>query len=107
MAERACELLDVVAEHTVERSLILPGETMGTGPWLLEAMHVQVPDAHPVTAVELYRPAVRALQLAWADDRGHWPWERGHRAGRGGQPLFGVRTPWRCDEHKLPVPQSP
>ena len=105
-ARPACELLNHVAAYTVQKSVILPGETMGADPWLLEAVHVEVPDAHLLTAVELYGPAVRALQLAWADDRGRWPWEVGHRAGRGGQPLFGVRTPWRCDQHKLPVPQQ-
>ncbi|MGQ0778962.1 MAG: DUF4262 domain-containing protein [Pseudonocardiales bacterium] len=31
------------------------------------------------TAVALFGREFRALQLVWADDRGHWPWERGFR----------------------------
>jgi hypothetical protein len=50
------------------------------------------PEAHLLTAVELYGHEVRALQLVRADDRGRWPWERGHRGGRGGQPVLGPRA---------------
>jgi hypothetical protein len=32
------------------------------------------------------------LQLVYADDRGHWPWDTGFRGGRGGQPVLGARA---------------
>jgi hypothetical protein len=35
---------------------------------------------------------VRGLQMVWADDRDRWPWERGFRGRRGGQPVLGPRT---------------
>lgn len=100
--ETAAGLLNHVADYTVTTNLVLPGERMDSDPWFLEAVHVEVPQAHLFTAMELYGPAVQALQLAWADDRGRWPWERGHT----GQPVFGTRTPRRCDAHKEPVPQD-
>jgi Domain of unknown function (DUF4262) len=45
---------------------------------------------HPV-AVAINEPGFAALQLVYADDRGHWPWDPGFRGGRGGQPVLGVR----------------
>ncbi len=38
------------------------------------------------------RPRERGLQLVWMGDCGRLPWERGHRGGRGGQPVFGPRA---------------
>jgi hypothetical protein len=46
---------------------------------------------HLLTAVALHGPAVRGLQMVWADDRSRWPWERGFRGRRGGQPVLGPR----------------
>jgi hypothetical protein len=43
--------------------------------------------------VDLYGPSVRALQVVHADGRGHWPWDRGYRGVRGGQPVLGIRAP--------------
>jgi hypothetical protein len=57
-----------------------------------EVVALPHPDAHLFVATDLYGPHVRALQLARADDRGRWPWEVGHRAGRGGQPVLGPRA---------------
>jgi Domain of unknown function (DUF4262) len=37
-------------------------------------------------------PHFAALQLVYADDRGHWPWDAGFRGGRGGQPVLGARS---------------
>jgi hypothetical protein len=61
-------------------------------------------------AVAVHGPAVRALQLAWCDAAGRWPWEPGHRARRAGEPVLGRRAPWHCDEHRqdrLDVPPHP
>jgi len=57
-----------------------------------EIVTVTEPAAHLLCAADLYGPQIRALQLVHADDRGHWPWDRGYRGVRGGQPVLGVRT---------------
>lgn len=65
----------------------------------LEVVDLPHPDAHLFTATSLYgRDGVTAQQLVWADARGRWPWERGHRAGRGGQPVLGPRATERHGE---------
>ena len=89
----ACALLDEVAEHSLHGEPPRPGDRvqLDAGP-LLEVVALAHPDAHLFTAVALRGPQITALQLVWADDRGHWPWERGHRGGRGGQPVLGPRT---------------
>lgn len=102
-ADLAVQLLDCVAHYVAHTSTVLPGETMETGPFLLEFLRVDRPGERLYGAVELYGSGVRAMQLAWVDDRGRWPWERGHRAGRGGQPLLGRREPGWCDEHRPPA----
>lgn len=63
----------------------------GTGP-RVELVELPQPDVHLLLAVDVYGPAVRGLQLVWADGRGAWPWERDFRAGRGGQPVLGPRA---------------
>jgi hypothetical protein len=62
-----------------------------SGP-VIEIVKVAEPSAHLVTAVQIYGPQVRALQLVHADDRGHWPWDAGYRGLRGGQPVLGPRA---------------
>lgn len=101
-AELAAQLLNGVASYVREQT-VLPGETMECGPHFGEFVRVDAPAEHLLGAVELYGPDVRALQLVWVDDRGRWPWERGHRAGRGGQPVLGTREPFWCDEHRPPA----
>ena len=70
-----------------------PGESVQVegGP-LTEVVWVAEPSAHLFTTVEFYGPGIQALQLAWADDRGHWPWDAGFRGHKGGQPVLGLRT---------------
>jgi hypothetical protein len=83
---------------------------MESGPWLLEAVAVDEPEQRLLVAHCLYRDRLRALQLVWADDAGRWPWDRGHRARRAGQPVLGPRAPWYCEEHapdRLDVPPHP
>lgn len=94
---------DYLLDHSLymlDHSLVLPGETLRSGPFALEAIEVARPQDHLVLAVEIFGPDVRALQLAWADERGRWPGEPSHRARRAGQPLLGQRAPWYCDEHR-------
>jgi hypothetical protein len=90
---KATELLNSVAGHVLHADAPEPGlrVQLRGGP-LIEIVRVEVPDAHLVTAVELYGREVQALQLVHADDRGHWPWQVGYRGRRGGQPVLGART---------------
>jgi len=107
---QAAPLLQQWSDYLLDESLVLPGETLLAGPYAMEAVEVERPADHLDVAVALYGDAVRALQLAWADERGRWPWQRGHRARRAGQPLLGQRAPWFCDEHRpdrLDVPPHP
>lgn len=43
----------------------------------VEVVRVVRPQEHLFTAVDLFGGSLRALQLAWADDAGRWPWQRG------------------------------
>ena len=90
---RATRLLNDVASHVLHAAAPRPGEQIPLrgGP-LIEIVEVAEPAAHLMIAVEFYGPGIRALQLAHADDRGHWPWEVGYRGVRGGQPVLGVRA---------------
>ena len=106
----ARQLIELWGAYLRDQSLVLPGESLRSGPFVMEAVEVQHPEEHLAFAVAIYGGAVRALQLAWADARGRWPWEAGHRARRAGQPLLGQRAPWYCDEHRpdrLDVPPHP
>lgn len=95
MAEaRAARLANVVAAHMAHGDDVPePGDRVPLldGPEI-EIVEVAEPGEHLPVAVELFGPEVRALQLVHADDRGHWPWERGFRGSRGGQPLLGTRV---------------
>ena len=79
---------------------MLPGETMQSGPFVMEAVAVERPQDHLLLATAVYGDTVRALQLAWAGDRGRWPWEQGHGARRAGQPLLGLRALQYCEDHR-------
>jgi hypothetical protein len=96
----AVRLLQSWGDYVLDQSLVLPGERLGSGTLVMEAVEVERPEEHLLVAAALYGPGVRALQLAWADARGRWPWEPGHRARRAGQPLLGARAPWYCPEHR-------
>jgi Domain of unknown function (DUF4262) len=89
----AAELLNDVAAHCMHAAVPEPGEQvcMVGGP-TVEFVEINVPTAHLLLAVELYGPLIRGLQMVHADDRGRWPWDRGYRDGRGGQPVLGRRS---------------
>ncbi len=90
---RATRLLNGVAAHIVHAEPPAPGERIPlVGGPLIEIVELPHPDAHLDTAVAFFGRDFRALQLVWADDRGGWPWQRGFRGGRGGQPVLGSRT---------------
>jgi hypothetical protein len=92
---RSGPLLNGMAEHWLHTDEVpAHGEHVDTRDGAcLEVVEVPHPAAHLFTATALFGPdAVQAQQLVWADARGRWPWDRGHRAGRGGQPVFGPRA---------------
>jgi hypothetical protein len=91
--QRAADLLNGAAAHLLHTDPPAAGERVQLidGP-LIEIVSVTQPSAHLYVAAELCGPDLRALQLVYADDRGHWPWDRGFRGGRGGQPVLGRRA---------------
>jgi len=91
--ERVVDLLSGSAEHLPHAEAPQPGEVIPLidGP-VIEIVPVAEPTAHFPVAVELFGPKIQALQLVYADDRGHWPWDVGFRGGRGGQPVLGPRV---------------
>jgi hypothetical protein len=90
---RATWLLNAVASYVLDTAVPHPGEeVLVEGGPLMEVVMVDEPSAHLVTAVEFYGPGIQALQLAYADDRGYWPWELGFRGHEGGQPVLGLRA---------------
>jgi hypothetical protein len=93
---KAADLLNDVAEHVAHAAPPRPGGQVALrgGP-LIEIVRVEEPSVHLVTAVEIYGPRLRALQVVHADDQGHWPWDVGYRGVRGGQPVLGVRASTR------------
>jgi hypothetical protein len=90
--DRAADLLGRVAEHALQAAAPLPGELVPLpgGP-TVEIVRVTEPSVHLAVAAAINGPGFRALQLVYADDRGHWPWDAGFRGGRGGQPVLGAR----------------
>lgn len=91
---RAEALLNGVAAHLLHAAAPEPGEQVQLvdGP-LIEIVTVTEPGVRLRRAVDLYGPQIRALQVVHADDRGHWPWDRGYRGVQGGQPVLGPRAP--------------
>jgi len=90
---RAVWLLNTLAPYVLDTAVPRPGESvLVEGGPLMEVVHVAEPSAHLLTAVEFYGPGIRALQLAYADASGRWPWDAGFRGHKGGQPVLGLRT---------------
>jgi hypothetical protein len=91
--DRAVDLLNSVAEHALHADAPRPGEVLPLrgGP-VVEVVRVTEPSVHLAVAAALNGPQFAALQLVYADDRGHWPWESRFHGGRGGQPVLGART---------------
>jgi hypothetical protein len=90
---RAADLLNDVAAHLVHAEAPAPGERLPlTGGPLIEIVQVAEPSVHLGVAAEFHGTGFTAFQLVYADDCGHWSWERGFRGGRGGQPVLGARA---------------
>jgi Domain of unknown function (DUF4262) len=78
---RAQDLLNEVASHVVHSDVALtPGQQIPlVGGPTIEIVELSETTARLGTAVDIYGPGIRALQLVHADDRGHWPWQVGYR----------------------------
>lgn len=85
-------VLNRAGDELHHRELPEPGQRLELDGQLLEVVAVTHPDAHLMTLVQCYGPDVSALQLVHDDERGAWPWSRGYRSGRGGQPVLGPRA---------------
>jgi hypothetical protein len=92
--DQAVDLLNSVAEHVVHAEAPpVPGEVIPLlgGP-VIEIVRVAEPGIHLRLAAAVNGPGFTALQLVYADDQGHWPWDTDFRNGRGGQPVLGTRA---------------
>lgn len=90
--DRAVDLLNGAANHVLRAGAPPPGGVLSLrGEPIVEVVQVAEPAVHLAVAAALNGPGFSALQLVYADDRGHWPWDAGFRGGRGGQPVLGVR----------------
>lgn len=91
--DRAMEVLNGFAAHLMHAPEPEPGTRQQIRDDLsVEFVALTEPSAHLHTAIALCGSSVRAVQLVYPDDRGHWPWHPGFRGGRGGQPVLGRRT---------------
>ena len=104
------KLVDIWGSYVLDEKVVLAGEILRCGPFLMQAVDVEHPQEHLLVASACFGEAVRGLQLVIADSHGRWPWDVGYRAGRPGQLVLGPRPPWYCDEHRpdrLDVPPHP
>lgn len=90
--QRSTDLLDAAARQLSEEP-VEAGWQLVVDSVDVEIVRVPEPAAHLFVAAGLYGPDLTALQLVYADERGTWPWSRGFRGGRGGQPVLGPRGP--------------
>lgn len=84
-------LLNDVAHHQAyhHAPALVPGDRLDWPDWpAIEVVGVAEPTVHLVMAEGMYGPAIRAVQLVYADDRGRWPWAPGFR---GNQSVLGPR----------------
>lgn len=88
---QTARLLNGVAAYLLDGGRPVPGEWIsGPGGQLVLVVAVDHPDAHMNVAVAFYGRDVRALQLVWADERGHRPWCPEFSNDGVRQPVLGV-----------------
>lgn len=108
--DRAVDLLSRTAEHVLHANAPRPGEVLSIlgGP-TIEIVRVAEPAVHLAVAAAINGPGFSALQLVYADDRGHWPWDADFGGGRGGQPVLGARhayLAWRRHTGSAPAGEA-
>jgi hypothetical protein len=90
--ERALALLDYFVEETIATGAPRLGDRIVLSDHaMIEAVHVDHPDAHLDLAVRLFGPKVRAVQLVWTDMCGRWPWDAEFDFEGLKQPVLGSR----------------
>jgi hypothetical protein len=90
--ERALALLDYFVEEAIAKGAPRPGDRIALSDTaMIEAVHVDHPDAHLDLAVLLFGPEVRAVQLVWTDMCGRWPWDAEFDFDGLRQPVLGFR----------------
>lgn len=94
--EVSCRVLNSIAHMMVDDGTVLaPAMHIDyEDRFLIEVVEVEHPDVHLKYAVGIFGPAIRALQLVWADDKGRLPWAAGWGHGRRRQPVLGRRPDW-------------
>lgn len=90
--EPTVRVLNSVAGYLVDGGRPVPGEWISTPDGrMLAVVQVEHPDVHLNVAVAFYGSDIRALQLVWADERGHRPWCLEFSNGGVRQPVLGIR----------------
>ena len=90
--DSAAALLNSAARRALQTDVLRPGERVPLGDGLLtEIVRLAEPGVHLPAAAAVNGAGFTALQLVYADERGHWPWEASFRRGQGGQPVLGAR----------------
>ena len=93
LAGLAAEVLTWAASDLLGGGTLAPGKRIRPGDELLaEVVKIAEPGAHLDVAADLYGQELAAIQLVYADEHGHWPWDRRFRDGQGGQPVLGARA---------------
>src|SRR5689334_14540377 len=92
--DEAAALLNTGGE-VAHRCELLHGRRVTVAGRRVEIVELPHPEAHLLFAGDVYGPALRAVQLVHAGERGIWPWSRGYRGGAGGQPVLGPRAAHR------------
>jgi Domain of unknown function (DUF4262) len=91
--EQAAGLLNGAARHALLTDTLRPGERLSLrGSPVTEIVRIAEPGVHLPAAAGINGPRFTALQLVYADERGHWPWDTSFRRGQGGQPVLGARV---------------
>jgi len=90
--QRAADVLADAVSDVFAGAALAPGKRIRVGRLAVEVVQVAEPDAHLEVAADLFGQQLTALQLVYADRRGHLPWDPRFRGGRGGQPVLGARA---------------
>jgi hypothetical protein len=91
--ERALALLDYFIQEAIAKGAPRPGDRIVLSDnAMIEAVHVDHPDAHLGLAVRPFGPELRAVQLVWTDTCGRWPWDKQFDFDGLRQPVLGIRA---------------
>ena len=86
--KRAADMLTPAAWDLLGGGTLAPGNRIRMVDGLRRGREGCRAGAHLDVAADLYGQQLAAVQLVYTDQRGHWPWDRRFRGGRGGQPVL-------------------